>query len=261
MNNEIKLNQDVMLNKVPAVILVFWIIKVLSTTVGETAADYLNETLGFGLTWTSIVTAILLVMVGFYQVRARRYVPVLYWSTVVLVSIVGTLITDNLTDVAHIPLLMSSAVFAFFLLVTLLAWYDAEGTLSIQSVNTRRRELFYWAAILFTFALGTAAGDLLAEELSVGYAHSTVVFAGAIGVIAFLYFLFRLNVVVAFWAVYILTRPLGASIGDYLSQPMPDGGLGMGTVITSGAFFVAIATLVIYLTWSRVDVIEQRNTL
>jgi len=251
--------QEKLLNKVPAVILVFWIIKILSTTVGETAADYLNETLGFGLTWTSIASAVLLIVVGIFQLRSRRYVPVLYWSTVVLVSIVGTLITDNMTDVAKIPLELSTALFASFLAATLVLWYETEGTLSIASINTRRRELFYWLAILCTFALGTAAGDLVSEGMEIGYAHSVIAFAAVILTIAFLHYVFDLGVVLVFWAVYILTRPLGASIGDYLAQSSTDGGLGLGTVVTSAAFFGAIALLVIYLTLSRADVIELRK--
>ncbi|MCW2576455.1 MAG: Membrane protein, partial [Modestobacter sp.] len=155
-----------LLNKVPEVTLWFWVIKILATTVGETFADFLAG-LGLGLGGTTVVMTLLLVVVLVAQLRARRYVPGLYWLTVVLISVVGTLITDNLTDVLGVPLAVSTVLFAVALAVTFAVWYASEKTLSIHSIVTRRREAFYWLAILFTFALGTAAGDLFAEKLGV----------------------------------------------------------------------------------------------
>jgi uncharacterized membrane-anchored protein len=242
-----------MLNKVPEVTLYFWLIKVLCTTVGETAADYLNSNLGFGLTGTTYVMGSVLVVVLFLQFRARRYVPSIYWLAVVLISVVGTLITDNLTDNFGVPLTTTTIVFAVALGVTFAVWYASERTLSIHTIFTTRREGFYWLAILFTFALGTAAGDLTAEQLNVGYLNSALMFGGLIALVAAAHFRLRLNAVVAFWIAYVLTRPLGASIGDYMSQPQHAGGLGLGTTGTSAIFLTAILGLVVFLTVSRTD--------
>ncbi|MBC7723956.1 MAG: hypothetical protein H7146_04290 [Burkholderiaceae bacterium] len=236
-----------MLTKVPEVTAIFWIIKVLATTVGETAADFLNVDLDLGLTVTSVVMAAALVGALIVQFRLGRYVPAVYWLAVVLISVVGTLITDNLTDVLGIPLWATTVVFAVALAVTFLLWFRSEKTLSIHSIFTTRREGFYWLAVLVTFALGTAAGDLVAESLQLGYALSLVVFAGAIALVALAYVVFHINAVVAFWIAYILTRPLGASTGDLLSQSPADGGLGLGTTGTSVLFLGVVLVLVAVL--------------
>ncbi|MFE7352617.1 hypothetical protein ACFU8Q_05305 [Streptomyces sp. NPDC057543] len=246
-----------MLNKVPEVTLYFWVIKVLCTTVGETAADLLNANLGMGLTNTSYLMSALLVVTLFFQFRARAYVPGLYWLTVVLISVVGTLISDNLTDNLGVPLQTTTVVFAVALAVTFVAWYASERTLSIHSIRTTRREAFYWLAILFTFALGTSAGDLTAEKLNLGYWLSAVVFAALIAAVALAHRTLDFNAVWSFWIAYVLTRPLGASLGDYLSQPTADGGLGLGTVGTSILFLVVILGLVVFLTRTRRDVAQD----
>jgi uncharacterized membrane-anchored protein len=242
-----------MLNKVPEVTLYFWIIKILCTTVGETFADYLNTNLGLGLTGTTYVVGALLLAVLFVQFRARKYVPGVYWLAVVLISIVGTLITDNLTDNFGVALTTTTIVFGIALAATFAVWYASERTLSIHTIYTTRREGFYWLAILFTFALGTAAGDLTAEKLNVGYLNSALMFGGLIAIIAFAHFRLKLNAVVAFWIAYVLTRPLGASIGDYMSQPSQAGGLDLGTTGTSAIFLTAILALVVYLTVTKTD--------
>lgn len=242
-----------MLSKVPEVTVYFWIIKVMATTVGETAADFLNTTLKLGLTGTTLVMAVGLAVVLVAQFRAPRYVPAIYWLAVVLISIVGTLITDNLTDHFGVSLWVTTVLFAGALAATFAVWYAKERTLSIHSIYTRRREAFYWAAILFTFALGTAAGDLVAEKLNLGYWKSAVVFAAVIGLVAVAWRYLRLNAVAAFWFAYILTRPLGASIGDYLSQARSDGGLGLGTAMTSAIFLATILAVVVYLTRTKRD--------
>ncbi|HEY0449598.1 hypothetical protein [Actinophytocola sp.] len=236
-----------MLNKVPEVTIIFWIIKVLSTTVGETAADYLNFDLNLGLTTTTYVMSILLIVALVVQFRTTRYIPWVYWLAVVLISIVGTLITDNLTDTAGVPLETTTIVFSVALVLTFAIWFAVERTLSIRSVDTTRREAFYWLAILFTFALGTAAGDLAAEKLNLGYATAALIFGGLIAVIALARFGVKLHAVVAFWLVYILTRPLGASLGDLLSQKSDAGGLGLGATMTSVLFLITIIALVGYV--------------
>ncbi|SDO33671.1 Uncharacterized membrane-anchored protein [Klenkia soli] len=242
-----------LLNKVPEVTIWFWVIKILATTVGETAADYLNGTLGFGLTGTTVVVgAIFLVVLGF-QFKARRYIPPLYWATVVLISVVGTLITDNLTDNLGVPLELTTALFTVALALTFAGWYATERTLSIHSIVTRRREAFYWLAILFTFALGTAAGDLIAEKLGAGYWLSALLFAALIGAVAASHLVLGANAVLTFWIAYVLTRPLGASLGDGFSQDKVDGGLGLGTTLTSVIFLVTILAVVSYLAVSKRD--------
>ncbi|MEO5595781.1 MAG: hypothetical protein ABIQ97_01355 [Lysobacteraceae bacterium] len=248
-----------MLNKVPAITLYFWIIKVLCTTVGETAADFLNDNLKLGLTNTTYVMGGLLLIALFFQFKARRYIPAIYWLAVVLLSIVGTLITDNLTDNFGVSLVTTTIAFSIALTVTFAAWYAKEKTLSIHSIFTTTREAFYWLAILFTFALGTAAGDLIGEKMGLGYPVSLMLFAGLIALVAIAYYLFKLNAIAAFWAAYILTRPLGASLGDYLSQSHADGGLALGAMLINGVFLAAIVGLVVYLTITRRDV--DRNEI
>ncbi|MBT2503183.1 hypothetical protein [Curtobacterium sp. ISL-83] len=231
-------------NKVPDPTPSFWIVKVLATTVGETAADLLSDTLGFGLPLTTLIMAVVLVGFLVLQFRARAYRPAIYWVTVVLISIEGTCITDNLTDGLGVPLAVSTTVFAVVLAAVFITWYRVEGTLSIHSIDTVRREAFYWLAILFTFALGTAAGDLIAEQTGLGYLPSLLLFAAGIAAVTAVWFLGRRGPVACFWIAYILTRPLGASTGDLLSQPVTDGGLGIGTITTS-IVFLAVITVII----------------
>ncbi len=246
-----------MLNKVPEVTIFFWMIKIMATTVGETAADYLNVNLGFGLTWTTVVMAILLACALGWQMRRDRYEPISYWLVVVFISVVGTLVTDNLTDRFGVPLPLSTGVFSVLLAGTFYAWWRQERTLSIHAVTNTRREAWYWLAILVTFALGTAAGDLFGERLALGYWPSALIFGGVIAAIAFGHYALNVGAVFSFWAAYVMTRPLGASIGDGLSAAHSHGGLGLGTTGTSFLFLVLIAVLVTYLTVTRVDRIEE----
>ena len=236
-----------MLNKVPEVTLAFWVIKVMSTTVGETGADYLAVHVGLGTALTDGIMAALLVGALLLQLRTWRYVPWIYWLTVVLVSVVGTQITDALTDGLDVSLYLSTTLFALALAATFAIWYSLERTLSIHTIVTKRRELFYWAAILFTFALGTAAGDLATEALQLGFRLGVVIFGGLIALVTLAYYR-GANPILTFWIAYILTRPLGASLGDFLSQAKTYGGLGLGTVFTSATFLIVIVILVASLT-------------
>ena len=248
-----------MLNKVPEITIFFWIIKILCTTVGETGADFLNETLNLGLDGVTLIIGTILVVALVFQFMSKKYIPGIYWLSVVLISIVGTLITDNLTDSLGIPLETTTLIFTVSLAVVFAVWYKTEKTLSIHSITTTRREGFYWLAILFTFALGTAAGDLLAETIDLGYLLSAIIFGALIAAVATSHFGFKVNAVLTFWIAYILTRPLGASIGDYLSQDVDSGGLGFGTVITSIIFLATILATVIYLTVTKKDVISNNE--
>lgn len=246
-----------MLNKVPEITIFFWIVKVLCTTVGETAADYLNFNLHLGLTNTTYLMGAFLVIALFFQFKLRKYVAGVYWLVVVLLSIVGTLITDNLSDNLHVPLMVTTVVFSVALIITFAIWYWFEKSLSIHTIYSTRREAFYWLAILFTFSLGTAAGDLVAEQLALGYFVSLLLVAGLIAAIAVAHFRFKFNEITAFWLAYILTRPLGASLGDLLSQSHKDGGLGISTTTVSVFFLTAILISVIYLSVTKLDVTSE----
>lgn len=235
-------------NRVPKVTADFWLIKLMAVTMGETAADYLNVKIGMGLTATSLIMSAILVAALVWQFIQKRYVPAPYWASVVLISIVGTLITDNMVDNFHVPLLVTTIVFTIALSATFILWFQREKTLSIHSVFTDRREAFYWLAILFTFALGTAAGDLVAEKFALGYLAAGILFGMIIASLSLGYFFLKLDPILGFWLVYILTRPLGASFGDLLSQPRQYGGLGLGTIITSALFLTAIVGIVVYMT-------------
>ena len=246
--------------KVPEITLYFWIIKVLCTTVGETAADFLNINLRFGLNNSRYIMGSLLLVTLFFQFMVRKYVPRIYWLAVVLISIVGTQITDNLTDNLGVSLVTTTIVFGVALVATFAAWYACEKTLSIHTIYTFRREAFYWLAILFTFALGTSAGDLTAERFNLGYLVSAVMFGALIAIVTVAHVRFKLNAVLAFWIAYILTRPLGASLGDYLSQAHGVGGLGLGTVVTSALFLITILGTVVYLTITKKDVARAQDS-
>ena len=245
-----------LLVKVPQITFYFWIIKVLATTVGETFADFLNTKLGLGLNGTSVATFIGLALVLFFQFKGKGYKPPIYWLAIVLISIAGTLVTDNLTDKVHVSLFTSSIIFSICLATTFIFWYVKEKTLAIHSIYTPTREAFYWLTILFTFALGTATGDLFAERLALGYARSLFVFAALIALIGVLWQRKIINAVFGFWAVYVLTRPLGASIGDLLSQDKKAGGFGLGTTVTSLIFLTLITITVTYLVKTKKDQIK-----
>ena len=244
--------------KVPEITAYFWIIKVLSTTVGETIADYLNSTLGFGLNGTSIVMTVALALALILQFKMKKYIPVTYWLCVVLTSITGTLLTDNLTDNLGISLIASSLIFAVLLTICFVMWQRTEKTLSIHSIDTVRREGFYWATILLTFALGTATGDLVAERFSLGYGWSFWLFVATIAGVGLAFRAKLSGAVLAFWATYVLTRPMGASIGDFLSQPKTNGGIDWGTTKTSFVFLSVIVLVIIFLTVTKLDVTKEK---
>lgn len=240
-----------MLNKVPAITIYFWIIKILATTVGETVADFLNVKLGLGLTLTSVFMGAAFTIALAVQMTRKRYIPAVYWVVVVLISVVGTLISDTLVDKYHVALWVTSTVFAIVLAIVFMSWQRSEKTLSVHDIRTTKRETFYWSAILFTFALGTSAGDLIAEASHLGYPLSVLLFASGIALTYAAYKIFKINGILAFWIAYILTRPLGASTGDLLSQLVANGGLGLGTTITSAIFLTVIVGMIFFLTKRR----------
>src|SRR6059058_5957389 len=252
---QVRASTRVMLNKVPEVTIYFWIIKILCTTVGESFADYINETLGFGLTNTTLAFSAALVIVLVAQFRVRRYIPSIYWTGIVLISVVGTLLTDNLTDGHNVPLWISTTVFAALLAAVFSIWYARERTLSIHTIVTTPRESFYWLTVLVTFALGTAVGDWTLELT--GWSPGVSVLL-PLGLILAVLIAWKLGAgpVLCFWLAYILTRPLGANIGDYLASPRSDGGLGLGTAGTSFLFLATILAVVVFLTKTQRDQTE-----
>jgi uncharacterized membrane-anchored protein len=244
--------------KVPQVTIYFWVIKVCCTTVGETFSDFMvTGAPSMGLPLGCLMFGGILIAALALQFRVERYFPVVYWFAVVLTSIEGTLITDNMTDNIGVPLWLSSLVFAVALALVFLGWYRSEGTLDIHSVDHWKRESWYWLTIIITFALGTSFGDLLSEKVFKSFIISTFVFLGACLVVAVLS---RLELkyfgqVPCFWTAYVLTRPLGASIGDLFSQPQHLGGLGAGTVVTSCILLSVIVILVGFLQYTQQDII------
>jgi uncharacterized membrane-anchored protein len=255
-------NSSTSFNRVPNVTADFWLIKLMAVTMGETAADYLAVNMGLGLVTTALIMSGILTLALVVQFAQKKYIPVPYWTAVVLISIVGTLITDCLIDIFGIQLTTTTTVFTVVLAATFAIWYAVERTLSIHSIFTTRREIFYWLAILFTFSLGTAAGDLVAEHFELGYLTTGLLFTGIIVAFAFGYFALKLNRILMFWLAYIFTRPLGASFGDLLSQPQEYGGLGLGTVITSVLFLSAIIAIVAYMSFTHEGderLLEQRS--
>jgi uncharacterized membrane-anchored protein len=247
-----------MLNKVPEVVIWFWIIKILCTTVGESFADWINMTLGVGLVNTAVLFTVLFGVVLAVQMRLPKYVPFAYWLTVVVVSVTGTLYTDILTDQLGVPLWISTTVFSVLLLTVFGIWYARERTLSIHSIVTTPREAFYWLAVLVTFALGTATGDWTLELTGWGPGVSVLLPLGLLAIVTALW-RFGANPVLTFWIAYILTRPLGANIGDWLGTPTSEKGLGLGTLVTSIIFLGAILATVVYLSITRADVIEKED--
>jgi uncharacterized membrane-anchored protein len=231
------------LTKVPAITATFWVIKVLSTTIGETFADFLSVNVGLGTAVTDAMMLTVLAAALVIQLRTRKYTPWIYWLCVVLVSIVGTQVTDFFTDDLGVSLYLSTAVFAIILAIVFVVWHRQEGTLAISSIDTPRREGFYWAAILTTFALGTAAGDLATEALGLGFRNGVLIFGGLI-LITWLANRARVSLVLTFWIAYVLTRPLGASLGDLLTQAKDFGGLELGASATSLLFVAVIIVLV-----------------
>ena len=247
-----------LLNKVPEVTIWFWIIKILCTTVGESFADWIAVDLHVGLINTTIIFTVVLAVVLGWQIRLARYHAFAYWLTVVVLSVTGTLYTDILTDRYGVNLAITTPIVAVLLAIVFGVWYRKEGTLSIHSIVTVPRELFYWLAILLTFALGTAAGDWTLELT--GWTPGVAVLLPAL-LIAAAAIAWRLgaNAVLSFWIAYVLTRPLGANLGDWLAVDKQLGGLGLGTLGTSAIFLLVIVATVTYLAIKRPDVVDATS--
>ena len=250
--------------RVPEVTLIFWIIKIISTTVGETGADFLAFDLGFGMPVVALVmSSIMVVLLMLQFTKLKRYVPVSYWSIVILMSIIGTLITDILVDDFGVSLVTLSIIFTVTMLLGFIAWYKSEKTLSIHSIDSTKREAYYWIIILLAFSLGTGVGDLISEGMELGYGIAFLLFGSAIALTAFSHYVLKMNAVLAFWIAYVLTRPLGASLGDLIIKPTVEGGLGVSMISVNIFFLITIIGLVTYLSMKelRVENEEVENIL
>jgi len=240
--------------KVPEITIYFWIIKILSTTVGETAADFVNVDLGLGLLHTTVLMGIITVGSVIWQFKMKKYFAPAYWFLIVMMSIEGTLITDLLVDDFGVSLITLDIIFTILMLGLFGYWYKTEGTLSIHSIYTKKRESFYWLIVLMAFALGTGVGDTVSEYLAVGYSYSLLIFM-AIFILAVVFSYAKvLDKITAFWIAFIVTRPIGASLGDLMIQAPKDGGLGIGNGIVNILFFMVILGLITYLTITKLDV-------
>ncbi len=246
------------INRVARLSVLFWIIKIFSTTVGETAADYVSVNLNFGLTITAILMGVITIGVTFWNFRQKKYFPPAYWLLIVMMSIEGTLITDLLVDQLNISLLILDVGFTIAMGLVFYFWYKKEHTLSIHSINNDNREIFYWLIVLTTFALGTGVGDTISEYLNFGYLHSLILFSSIFILSGILYYYKIINGVLAFWIAFIVTRPIGASLGDLLIQLPKDGGFGISIAIINIIFFIVIIISVIYLT---IDSVNKSNRI
>ncbi|MFI5271076.1 MAG: hypothetical protein ACHQT9_03470 [Candidatus Saccharimonadales bacterium] len=247
------------LRKVPEITLVFWLAKLLTTGMGESASDFFvikfNPYIAVAAGGIALAAALI------WQFYVRRYIPTVYWLAVAMVAVFGTMAADVLHKQFGVPYVISTLFFAISLTIVFVAWYRVEGTLSIHSINTGRRELFYWLTVLATFALGTAAGDMTARTLGLGYFSSGLLFAGLIALPALGYWLFGLNEIIAFWLAYILTRPLGASFADWMGKSRSVGGLGWGDGRVSVVLTILIICLLAYMTFNRREAKRERTVL
>lgn len=242
------------LSKVPEITILFWIIKILTTGMGEAASDYISFRLlgprvALGVFGGCLVVSLIL------QFKARQYVTWIYWLNIALISVFGTMIADGL----HLKPTISTTIFAVIVAIILIAWYISEKTLDIHSIYTKRREAFYWATVMATFALGTAAGDMAADALHLGFLLSGIIFVGIIAIPAVAYKLFNVNKVFTFWFAYIITRPLGASFADWMDSPIRRGGLGWSQPVIVSILISAIIILVAYMWYNRMDVKYKIN--
>jgi uncharacterized membrane-anchored protein len=237
-----------LVNRVATLGVLFWVIKIFSTTVGETAADFVSTNLHLGLTLTTVAMGAITVGVIIWNFKQKKYFPPAYWALIVMMSIEGTLITDLLVDQLGVSLLVLDVIFTIAMVAIFYLWYHKEQSLSIHGINNDRRERFYWVIVLTTFALGTGVGDTVSEFLKVGYLYSLIIFGSIFILSGVLYYLKIIRNVFAFWIAFIVTRPIGASLGDLLIQDPKDGGLGVSILTVNIIFFIVIILSVAYLT-------------
>ena len=248
------------INRVARLGFLFWIIKIFSTTVGETAADYVSVNVNLGLVLTTVIMGIITIAATIWNFKQKKYVPPAYWLLIVMMSIEGTLITDLLVDQLNVSLLVLDIGFSIAMILLFYLWYKKEHSLSIHSINNDKREIFYWLIVLTTFALGTGVGDTVSEYLNFGYLHSLILFGSIFILSGVLYYFKIISGVLAFWIAFIVTRPIGASLGDLFIQSPKEGGLGISVGVINIMFFIVIITSVVYLTMQhRTENVETSN--
>ncbi len=231
-------------SKVPEITLTFWIIKIAATTLGETGGDAVSMTLGLGYAAGTAIFAVLFLALATAQIRARSFRPALYWLAIIATTTVGTTMADFADRSLGVGYIGGSSILFALLMACLGAWWLACGSVSVNRIASPREENFYWATILFSNTLGTALGDFLADDGGLGYQGGALVFGAALAVIAALYYLTAISRTLLFWAAFILTRPLGATLGDTLTKPIGEGGLHLGRILSSLALAVFIAACV-----------------
>ncbi|WP_298186589.1 hypothetical protein [uncultured Pseudomonas sp.] len=238
------------MNKLPAITLSFWVMKICATTLGETAGDLLSMTLDVGYAISSLILISLFLLTLIGQLRARSYNPALYWTVILATSTAGTTISDFMDRTLGLGYASGSALLVTLLIAIFAIWYLSEKTLSVEHIDSRRGELFYWVAILFSNTLGTALGDYLADDSGLGFAGGALLIGSLIAAVVAAKYVTRISHVVLFWLAFVLTRPFGATLGDFLSKPLDHGGLGFGTVGSSAALAITLAVLVAGAVWS-----------
>ena len=235
------------LSKVPAVTLGFWVIKIFATTLGETGGDAVTMTLGLGYLIGTAIFAVVLAGALWAQIASKRFHPAIYWFAIVATTTVGTTMADFCDRSLGIGYLGGSTLLFALLMATLGLWYWTLGSVSVDTVTTPRVELFYWATIMFSQTLGTALGDWMADDTGLGYGGGAIVFGAALAVVAALYFYTKVSRVLLFWAAFILTRPLGATVGDFLDKPVANGGLALGRFEASAVLVALIVGFVWFI--------------
>ncbi len=233
------------LSKVPQVTLIFWIIKILATTLGETGGDAVSMSMHLGYLVSTGIFAVLFIIAVIAQIKAEQFHPVLYWLTIIATTTVGTTLADFSDRSLGIGYPGGTALLLSLLIASLFIWYRTEGSIAIETVNTARVEVFYWVTIMFSQTLGTALGDWCADSLGFGYLGSAIIFGGLLGAIAAAYFWTRISRTALFWSAFILTRPLGAVVGDFLDKPIHDGGLNLGR-FSASAVLIGVIVLCIF---------------
>jgi uncharacterized membrane-anchored protein len=245
------MNGEIIRNKIPAVTLLFWIMKIYATTLGETAGDLLSMTLNVGYAISSIILISVFLVTLLGQLNAKRYIPILFWSVIVSTSTAGTTMSDFMDRTLNLGYTTGSAILVTILIVILTLWYYSEKSLSVTNIMTFKGELFYWTAILFSNTLGTALGDFLADNTGLGFAGGAILISSILALVVLAHYFSKISSVILFWIAFVLTRPFGATFGDLLTKLPEKGGLGYGTKGSSLILFAILGLLIVYKTFRK----------
>jgi uncharacterized membrane-anchored protein len=246
LNSELKSTLKDAISKVPEVTLIFWIIKIAATTLGETGGDAVTMSMNLGYLLGTLIFAAIFLIAVYFQIRAKQFHPVVYWITIVATTTVGTTLADFADRSLGIGYAGGSTLLFLLLMGSLFTWYKSLGTVSVASVRTAKAEMFYWVTIMFSQTLGTALGDWTADSAGFGYGGSAAIFGGLLLITAALYFFTKVSRTTLFWAAFILTRPLGAVVGDLLDKPLDHGGLALSRYSASAALFIFMIACIFF---------------